>query len=169
MDTQGLKTADGRWIARRLYLARSFSERLRGVLKLGALEPDSALMISPCTSIHTFAVGFPIDAVFLNSQLRILRLAPNIPPWRIRLAPPGTRHVLELPAGTLERLHLDVGTFVCVQTDTDERERCSMRPRASCSTSDLQFSLRLPSESIRRCDGPTISRPRAQAMLEHEP
>lgn len=145
METRALQAADGRWIAHRLIIARSFVDRLRGVLKHGPLPPGTALLLSPCSSIHTFAVPFCIDAIFLSGQLRILRLAPDIPPWRIRWAPTGTRHVLELPGGALKGLQLEPGTFVCVRSRTDDAESvASPAPRSTCSTAHLQFSLRIP-------------------------
>lgn len=145
METTALQTADGRWIARRLIVARSFGDRLRGVLKHGVLQPDTALLISPCSSIHTFAVRFPIDALFLNAQLRILRVAPNIAPWRIRWAPSGTKHVLELRAGTCDALNLRPGTFVCLRTYSEENQHaCRPTARMPCSAAHLRFSLRIP-------------------------
>jgi uncharacterized protein len=150
METLALRTQDGRWIARRLFVARAFNERLLGVLRFGAFEPDAALLISPCASIHTFAARVALDAVFLNAQLRILRLAPQIAPWRIRIAPLGTKHVLELPAGRLEALRLELGTFVCLHTGAElENNVHEVAPtrRAPCRRSHLRFSLRIPQSS----------------------
>ena len=145
METTALQAADGRWIARRLIVARSFGDRLSGVLKHGVLQPDTALLISPCSSIHTFAVRFPIDALFLNAQLRILRIAPSIAPWRIRWAPTGTKHVLELRAGTADALNLRPGTFVCLRTHSDEGQHaCRPTTLTPCSSDHLRFSLRIP-------------------------
>jgi uncharacterized membrane protein (UPF0127 family) len=147
METSAIQTADGRWIAHRLIIARSFSDRLRGVLKHGELQPDTALLITPCSSIHTFAVPFSLDALFLSAQLRILRVAPNIAPWRVRWAPRGTKHVLELPAGTIDALQLETGVFVCLRSSTDECRRVlHTATRRPCSTAHVRFSLRLPRE-----------------------
>jgi uncharacterized membrane protein (UPF0127 family) len=149
VETSALQTADGQWIARHVTIARSFGDRLRGVLKHGALKPDTALLITPCSSIHTFAVPFALDAVFLSAQLRILRVAPHIAPWRIRWAPRGTKHVLELPAGTVDALQLQPGTFVCLRSSTDESgDALKVPPRQPCSA-QVQFSLRLPRETCR--------------------
>lgn len=166
MDLSAIQTADGRWIARRLIIARSFGDRLRGVLKHGDLEPDTALLITPCSSIHTFAVPFPLDAIFLSAQLRILHLAPNIAPWRIRWAPRGTKHVLELPAGTLDRLQLQEGTFVCLRSSTDE-SRGALTPaaRRPCSTAHLQFSLRIPRRTRHDVSAPPLRR---ELRAQHE-
>lgn len=148
METSALQAADGQWIARRLIIARSFGDRLRGVLKHGALKPDTALLITPCSSIHTFAVPFALDAVFLSAQLRILRLAANIAPWRIRWAPRGTKHVIELPAGTVDSLQLQPGTFVCLRSSADESGGALEAPaRRRCSAAHVQFSLRIPREA----------------------
>lgn len=145
METSAIQTADGQWIARRLIIARSFGDRLKGVLKHGVLKPDTALLITPCSSIHTFGVPFSLDAVFLSAQLRILRLAPNVAPWRVRWAPRGTKHVLELRAGSISALQLEVGTFVCLRSSTDElRGALNTAARHPCSTTHVQFSLRLP-------------------------
>ena len=60
------------------------------------------MLLRPASSIHTFFMRFPIDAVFLDEELRVLRVAPALGPWRA-VARRGARAVLELPAGTCER------------------------------------------------------------------
>lgn len=150
MQTAGLKTADGRWIARRVLLARTFRERLVGLLKIKTLNVDEALLLSPGASIHTFGMPYPIDAVFLNSQLKILRLATRVAPWRVRLAPAKTRHVLELPAGRVHALGLQPDTYVCVEHDAiaNKSSGCANRGRrarrSSCDPTAFSFSLRVP-------------------------
>lgn len=166
MEAFGLKTADGRWIAQRLLIARSFRDRLRGLLKAGELPPDTALMLSPCASIHTFGMDFPIDVMFLNAQLRILRLVSHVVPWRVRWAPVGTKHVVELRAGTLDRFGLKIGSFVCVHPLGDRPPRtAALAKRTPCRAPNVQFSLRIPHEcqhvrtsETRLCQG-VLARP----------
>ena len=52
---------------------------------------------------------FPIDAVFLDRNGRVLRVAPDLPPWRFAIAARGAREVLELPAGTAARTGTQAG------------------------------------------------------------
>lgn len=156
MRIAGLKTADGRWIARRVLLARTFRERLTGLLLVKSLNIDEALLLSPGASIHTFGMPYPIDAVFLNGQMKILRLAIRIAPWRIRIAPAQTRHVLELPAGRANALGLRPNTYICIEHEpVDVVPSCSSanRParRSVCDMTALRFSLSLPA---RACTPP---------------
>ena len=52
---------------------------------------------------------FPIDAVFIDRAGRVVRVAPDLPPWRFAIAARGARDVLELPAGTAARTDTQVG------------------------------------------------------------
>lgn len=51
---------------------------------------------------------FPIDAVFLDRDLVVLKVAADLPPWRTA-AERGSKAVLELPAGEAERRDLKAG------------------------------------------------------------
>jgi uncharacterized membrane protein (UPF0127 family) len=51
---------------------------------------------------------FPIDAVFLDRELVVRRIVERLPPWRMAGCR-GARAVLELPAGTCERVSLREG------------------------------------------------------------
>lgn len=69
--------------------------RLRGLL--GRRQPEP-LLLAPAASIHTSGMRFAIDAVFLDADLRVVRVVRALPPWRFAAAR-GARAVLELPAG----------------------------------------------------------------------
>jgi uncharacterized protein len=144
MRVSGLKTHDGRWIARRLTIACSFKHRLVGLLRTNALAEDEALMLSPGGSIHTFGMQYPIDVAFLDRQLKILRLATHLPPWRICNAPTKTKHVVELRAGMIEALQLKVNTFMCIESEELEVGRTHPPRRRTECNSAVRFSLRLP-------------------------
>ena len=147
----GLKTADGRWIARRVRVARTFTQRLRGLLGTRALESEEGLMLSPGGSVHTFGMRYRIDVAFLDRQLKILRLTSQLCPWRICRAPARTRHVLELPAGTALRLRLEENTFVCI--DHERPARAATCSRRVSQQDHLRFSLRIPQCAQRRPTG----------------
>jgi uncharacterized membrane protein (UPF0127 family) len=144
MRVSGLKTQDGRWIARRLRIACSFKHRLVGLLRTTVLAEDEALMLSPGGSIHTFGMRYPIDVAFLDRQLKILRLAPHLPPWRLCYAPRKTKHVVELRAGMVQALQLKVDTFMCIECEEHQVDRTHHDRRQSACNSAIRFSLRLP-------------------------
>jgi uncharacterized membrane protein (UPF0127 family) len=51
---------------------------------------------------------FPIDAVFLDADLRVIGVSPDLAPWRVA-ARRGARAVLELAAGEAARRRLETG------------------------------------------------------------
>ena len=77
--------------------------RLRGLLGRDGLAEGAALVIEPCTSIHTFFMRFSIDAAFLDKAGRVVRAIPDLRPWRATRIYPSASLVVELPAGTLAR------------------------------------------------------------------
>ena len=77
--------------------------RLRGLLGRDGLAEGAALVIEPCTSIHTFFMRFSIDAAFLDRAGRVVRAISNLRPWRATRIYPSAAMVVELPAGTLAR------------------------------------------------------------------
>lgn len=81
--------------------ARSFSARFVGLMGRRSLPFGEALWIDPCNSIHTFFMRIPIDVVFLDRELRVVRAIPAMVPWRASSIYRKARTVLELPAGTL--------------------------------------------------------------------
>ncbi len=68
--------------------------RLRGLL---GREP-SPILLAPARSVHTCFMRLPIDVVFLDEELRVVKVARALEPWRFAGAR-GARAVLELPAG----------------------------------------------------------------------
>jgi uncharacterized protein len=69
----------------------------------------NGLWIAPCRGVHTLGMAFPIDLLYLDSQLNVLGIAERVQPWRHPQAPAGTASVLELPAGTVWRTNTAVG------------------------------------------------------------
>ena len=77
--------------------------RLVGLLRDKHLPPGEGLWIVPCNSIHSFAMKFVFDAVFLDKELRVVHLQPEMPPWRVSAIVLSAHSVLELPSGTIAR------------------------------------------------------------------
>jgi hypothetical protein len=92
----------------RVRVAASFLARARGLLFAPPLAPGEALLIAPCSSIHTFAMRYRIDVVFLDRCARIVRVCPGVPAARLRFGW-GAAAVLELAAGQAARHGLAPG------------------------------------------------------------
>ena len=79
--------------------ANTFTTRLFGLIPRKSLGAEEGLWLEPCAMIHMCFMGFPIDAVFLDRDLKDLRLLENMRPWTFSPWVSGARGVLELPAG----------------------------------------------------------------------
>jgi uncharacterized membrane protein (UPF0127 family) len=90
----------GTVVASRVSVADSWASRVRGYLARPEPEEGEGILLVPCNSIHTFGMGFPIDALFVSSDGRVLEVAHELRPWRRPLRVRGARYVLEVPAGT---------------------------------------------------------------------
>ena len=88
-----------------LHRAERWLDRLRGLLGSPPPSPGHALLITPCASVHTAFMRYPIDVVFVDRQGRILKVVEALPPWRAA-ACWRARHTLELAAGEARRVGL---------------------------------------------------------------
>jgi uncharacterized protein len=93
-------------------VAKNFVSRALGLLVGAPLGPAEALLIAPCSSVHTFGMRYPIDVVFLDRDARIVRVCPEVPAGRVRFAA-GACAALEMRAGTAARLGLGTGSQLC--------------------------------------------------------
>lgn len=83
--------------------------RLRGLWGRRGLAEDEGCLLRPCRAVHTLGMRFPIDVVWLDAQLRVLRVDEAVPPgWHARRCPEA-HAALEMAAGSARRLGLIPG------------------------------------------------------------
>jgi len=92
-------------------IADTSAKRRTGLLKHKSLPKGQGLWISPCESIHTFFMKFPIDVLYLGRQKKVRKIRKSLKPWRLS-ACLLARSVLELPAGTAEETGTEVGDIL---------------------------------------------------------
>lgn len=103
-----LNTTRSSTVCERAVLADGPLSRMRGLLGRRELGAGEGLLLTPAPAIHTAFMRFGIDAVFLDADLRVLRVAERLAPWRAA----ATRHarsVLELGAGEAARIGIQTG------------------------------------------------------------
>ena len=105
-------------LAGRAELAERAAARMKGLLGRTSLPEDHALVIRPCTSIHTFFMKFAIDVLFLDGGGRVLRAIPRMRPWRLTRIYPRAACVAELWAGAIERSGTREGDEVRLDSET---------------------------------------------------
>ena len=101
-------------LAVRLEVADNSYTRRKGLLGRDGLEPGSGLWIYPCESVHTFAMRFSIDLVYLDRNYVVKKLRSSVPPGRLS-ACLSARSVIELPAGTIEATGTEVGDHIAIR------------------------------------------------------
>src|SRR2546427_12198138 len=111
MKTIRFETPDGRPVCT-AQVADTFVSRLRGLLGRREMAEGGALWITPCRSIHTFFLGFPIDAIYLTRDGTATKLETNLSPFRLSFGAPGSHSAVELSAGTVHRLGIHVGDAI---------------------------------------------------------
>jgi uncharacterized membrane protein (UPF0127 family) len=98
-------------VATRVETAFSSADRKRGLLGRDGLEPGHALVIAPTNLVHTFAMRFPIDILFVARDGRVLKVSSAVPPRRIAGSLRGFA-VIEMAAGEASRSDTRVGDLV---------------------------------------------------------
>ena len=92
----------GEVVVERCSVADKPWSRMRGLLGRDGLGSGEGLLLRPCGSVHTFFMRFPIDVVFLDRELGVVAVSPEVPPWRTARAK-GAKVTLELAAGEAAR------------------------------------------------------------------
>ncbi len=80
-------------------LANTLWSRLVGLLNKKNLSSNEGLLLKPCNQVHTLFMSFPMDAVFLDVNNKILGIR-EMQPWQISKIFFNAKQVLELPLGT---------------------------------------------------------------------
>jgi uncharacterized membrane protein (UPF0127 family) len=107
-DTQHrLVAEDGRVLLDRVRFARSLRTRTRGLLGRTELDPGEALAFHE-RAVHMFFMRMALDVVFCDAELRVLKVAARLRPWRVSATFRG-RVVLELGPGEAGRLGIAAG------------------------------------------------------------
>lgn len=97
--------------------AATFFARFKGLQLRKELPAGCGLLITPCNSIHMFFMRFAIDAVFIDSNNKIVYIEKNIKPWRVSKIVKNARSVLELPSGTASATGSEPGDLLEILPD----------------------------------------------------
>ena len=103
----------GEAVATAVEIADTRQTRNRGLLGRDSIPASTALMLSPCFSIHTAFMRFAIDAVFVDREGTVVRIVREMPAWRVA-ASWRARAVIEIAAGAAARHDVRVGDRLVV-------------------------------------------------------
>lgn len=107
-------------LAENVRVARTHWSRLRGLIGTdeSAFEPGEALWIVPCRGVHTLAMNYPLDVIYLDQSGFVVHLQTGVKPWRFAPIHLRAASVLELPSGIIGRSGTVIGDQIeIVQTN----------------------------------------------------
>jgi uncharacterized membrane protein (UPF0127 family) len=86
-------------LAERVFAADNFFSRLRGLIGYRPLEPGTALWIEPCQQVHTHFMRRPLQVLFVDREMQVVRVIHELGPWRMSPWVRSARAAVELAAG----------------------------------------------------------------------
>jgi len=91
-----------------LTIPSSFWKRAKGLLGKSSMTNEEGVLFYHCSSIHMIGMKFPIDVVYLNNSLEIVKLVESIKPWQVSFCHSAV-HTLELASGSISKSKLKLG------------------------------------------------------------
>lgn len=104
-----LNATRGTVLGDRIGVAETSLSRMVGLLGKTGLDPGAGLLIIPSQAVHTIAMRFPIDVVFVDRNSRVAHVQPSLVPNRISGLHWKARYVLELPTGVIAQTSTAIG------------------------------------------------------------
>lgn len=131
----------GEVLCRRCTLADTPYARFKGLMGRARLDEDEGMLLVTW-SIHTSFMRFPIDVVFLDRNLSVVRVVPGLKPWRVAIE--WSAHaIVELAAGTAARAAVEPGEQLSFVANPDGVRSAIGHPSASArvaiASSDSRF------------------------------
>lgn len=102
------------FLATNLSIADTHWTRFIGLLATSPHDfgNGSGLWIRPCHGVHTLAMRFPIDVLYLDRAGKVVHLQHDLRPWRFSPILMNSASVLELPSHTLAQTGTALGDCI---------------------------------------------------------
>jgi uncharacterized membrane protein (UPF0127 family) len=97
-----LNADTGEVVLRKLEIADTFWKRFLGLQFRQPLAADCGMLITPCSSLHTCFMRFPIDIILLDETNVVVGVKKHIRPWRAAICSRSTKRVIEVHHGVLD-------------------------------------------------------------------
>jgi len=106
---------DGDIAIENLIVAEKVISRMIGLLRHNKLPQGCAMLLKPCSSIHTVGMKFALDVIFLDREMRVVRSARGIKPNRFVLGGRGAYMTVEMEAGWFDMSQVCEGTECLIE------------------------------------------------------
>ncbi len=104
-------------IGEAIEVADTAVRKVKGLLGRECLEDGQGLLFKKCSSLHTFFMRFPIDIIFVDKDLKVLKLSCGVTPFKLVAAPLRASFAIELPANAIARSETRLGDTLWFEED----------------------------------------------------
>ena len=110
------------YLATHLSVAGTHWLRLLGLMGKdpASFPAGDGLWIIPSRGVHTLAMKFPIDVLYLDLNKFVVHVERNLKPWRVARVSMRTASVLELPGNTLSSSATAIGDEIEIAMGTKQ-------------------------------------------------
>ena len=102
-------------IGDRVTVADTSLSRMFGLLGKSGLDTGEGLWIKPSSGVHSVFMRFAIDVIGLDKEMKVVKLWPDLAPYRVTSVSTKIRSVIELPAGQIVASGVQLGDRITVQ------------------------------------------------------
>lgn len=90
-------------------VANTFLTRLIGLMGKSIVQENQAVVFPKCNSIHTFFMRIPIDVIFVSKTGKVVRVVPELKPWKLLMPIKGAAHSIEVASQGALRKNIKIG------------------------------------------------------------
>ena len=101
--------------------------RKKGLLGRESIPDDYALIIAPCSAVHTFSMRVPLDLLFVSKNGTITKACRGVKPWRMA-GSMGAYAVIEAAEGFIDRHEIVPGEIVALRETEQESQAAPAQP-----------------------------------------
>jgi len=107
------RLADKKQICSHVRTAESFFDKLVGLIGTKQFS-DQGLFFPNERWPHTFFMSIPIDVIYVDKKMKVVKIDHNLRPWRIPLPVFSAWGIFELPAGLAHEKQVQIGDVLHV-------------------------------------------------------
>lgn len=90
-------------------VANTFLSRFFGLMGKVNVPENEAVVFPKCNSIHTFFMRIPIDIIFVSRTGVVVKVCPELRPWRLLFPVKGVAHTIEISSRGAEKKKIQIG------------------------------------------------------------
>ena len=101
-------------VADKVFAAKSFWERTRGLIGTPPLKAGEGLLLPGCMGIHMFGMSYPLDVIYLDRNNEVIAVLEHIKPNTFGPVKLSSCTVLEFAVGTIRRSKTQIGDQIAI-------------------------------------------------------